>query len=537
MESTYSTDALRLLRTDSDVAQHMKRGTNATTPHRLFLPEILTQIFRFYHQNCFISRMGEDQEFSTHKMWVLGVVCRQWRDVALSTRELWSTFRFICAGRVTDDIEKWLQRAENGPLSFNFCCGGDGDCATECDVLNALLSRSDQWRHADLNLPRALLPAADLVPKGFPILETLSYRDLSHSLGPLLDTFSVAPKLRDLELEDTLTRGPVALPWNQLEHYRGNIFDSQNNHAIITLIPNTADFKRSWGCDTLSRLTLPALMNLRILLLGSKQATAITNPLNRSGCAITELQVIQFRVVTDITDILKAAPALTSLSLAELEIRTTESDEKQDRLWASLTPRTQLPKLRRLQATGIKASDGLVRMVKTRVEASEQNGFGAGKPISGIKHNKLFTSPPPAASTTSRIPQIMASAYYEIYRASPLGLGLIDTLDGYIRAGILGEDHGRLILEKFGRILADALASKVKARASVKASLKIYNHCDDVWNFTLKNATFRMDDRQIVTTGRIRILACKDGDAADYNAVALSPKKASRVKRGKREEY
>jgi transcription initiation factor TFIIA small subunit len=59
-----------------------------------------------------------------------------------------------------------------------------------------------------------------------------------------------------------------------------------------------------------------------------------------------------------------------------------------------------------------------------------------------------------------------------------------------------------------------------------------------VWNFSLRNATFKMDDKRIVTAARIKIIACKDGDAIDSVAgtpqsspMKPSPMKSSSLKR------
>ncbi|KAJ6464765.1 transcription initiation factor IIA gamma subunit [Mycena vitilis] len=124
----------------------------------------------------------------------------------------------------------------------------------------------------------------------------------------------------------------------------------------------------------------------------------------------------------------------------------------------------------------------------------------------------------------------MASAYYEIYRGSPLGIALIDTIDEYVRSGVLDGKQGMIILQTFDRALGDAIATKVKAKASVKAHLRSYRHCEEVWTFSLQNAMFKMDDKQTVTTPRIKIIACKNGDALDSAAGTpqTSPAKAAR---------
>ncbi|KAF7341259.1 Transcription initiation factor IIA subunit 2 [Mycena venus] len=132
----------------------------------------------------------------------------------------------------------------------------------------------------------------------------------------------------------------------------------------------------------------------------------------------------------------------------------------------------------------------------------------------------------------------MASVYYEIYRGSPLGIALLDTLDEYVRDNVVEQKLGIHVMEQFDRALADAIARKVKAKASVKAHLRTYRNCEEVWNFTLQNATFKMDDKRIVTTHRIKIIACKDGDAIDSAPTPQSsPVKASPMKTSTPKKY
>jgi transcription initiation factor TFIIA small subunit len=45
--------------------------------------------------------------------------------------------------------------------------------------------------------------------------------------------------------------------------------------------------------------------------------------------------------------------------------------------------------------------------------------------------------------------------------------------------------------------------------------LDTYRNCDDVWTFIIKNATFKMEGNEMVTTPRIKIIACKNGDAIE----------------------
>jgi transcription initiation factor TFIIA small subunit len=45
--------------------------------------------------------------------------------------------------------------------------------------------------------------------------------------------------------------------------------------------------------------------------------------------------------------------------------------------------------------------------------------------------------------------------------------------------------------------------------------LHTYRFCDDVWTFVVKNPSFKMESNEMVQAPRIKIIACKNGDAID----------------------
>lgn len=48
-----------------------------------------------------------------------------------------------------------------------------------------------------------------------------------------------------------------------------------------------------------------------------------------------------------------------------------------------------------------------------------------------------------------------------------------------------------------------------------KGHLHTYRLCDDVWTFIIKKPTFKMEGNEMVSTDRIKIIACKNGEALD----------------------
>ncbi|KAG6901919.1 Transcription initiation factor IIA small chain (TFIIA 13.5 kDa subunit) [Termitomyces sp. Mi166 len=103
----------------------------------------------------------------------------------------------------------------------------------------------------------------------------------------------------------------------------------------------------------------------------------------------------------------------------------------------------------------------------------------------------------------------MASAYYEFYRGSSIGMALTDSLDELITSGAITPQLAMKVLQQFDKSLADTMVK------SVKGHLHTYRLCDDVWTFIVKNPQFKMESNEVVSAPRIKIIACKNGDAIE----------------------
>ena len=42
-----------------------------------------------------------------------------------------------------------------------------------------------------------------------------------------------------------------------------------------------------------------------------------------------------------------------------------------------------------------------------------------------------------------------------------------------------------------------------------------YRLCDDVWTFIVTNPTFKMEQNEMISASKIKIVACKNGDAIE----------------------
>ena len=86
---------------------------------------------------------------------------------------------------------------------------------------------------------------------------------------------------------------------------------------------------------------------------------------------------------------------------------------------------------------------------------------------------------------------------------------------------------------QFDKSLADTMVKQVKTKTSLKVRavinyldgvlrrnapqghLKTYRLCDDVWTFIVKNPSFKMESNEMVSAPKIKIVACKNGDAIE----------------------
>lgn len=51
--------------------------------------------------------------------------------------------------------------------------------------------------------------------------------------------------------------------------------------------------------------------------------------------------------------------------------------------------------------------------------------------------------------------------------------------------------------------------------AVFQGHLKTYRLCDDVWTFIVKSPSFKMEGNEMVSAQKIKIIACKNGEAIE----------------------
>ncbi|KAJ7805686.1 hypothetical protein B0H13DRAFT_2488038, partial [Mycena leptocephala] len=248
---------------------------------------------------------------------LLGQICREWREIALTTPALWRAISLSLrrSERIQQKLrllEISLERSGCCPLSISLNMGHHNDNQGTLDpFLRTIARHCARWEHLKLYSPVHPFPS---IEGPLPLLRTLlmgGIKDEEHS-SVLIPVFHAAPRLRKVALsffKQYIYLFPM-VPINCVilalssPARSGGYFDPGANlsTAICTLRPGgamilgpvlTGDIADpSWGfIDT---FTLPALQKLQITetILQHGPAT-IASLISRSECSLQELYITQ----------------------------------------------------------------------------------------------------------------------------------------------------------------------------------------------------------------------------------------------------
>ncbi|KAF7308985.1 F-box domain-containing protein [Mycena kentingensis (nom. inval.)] len=266
----------------------------------------------------------------------LGAVCRQWRDVSLATHSLWAKFEIHppmgylegpsdAVDRMLQILRCYLQRAGSNPLDIFI----EGTASVDSDNLRVepeTMSRiyymlRPLWPQiARIHLPfePATFPSADLGPN------VAQLRALSISLpigseppATPIDSFAVAPLLRNASFDGFRSGSDLVLPWRQLLSLSIEEMELDHCLAILRQTPQLEIFTyadlgptggdaqnltlsnlrsiRSFSLDgdlqLLDFLTLPALDSIRAQALTDAAHTSVIALVGRSRCTLSRVHL------------------------------------------------------------------------------------------------------------------------------------------------------------------------------------------------------------------------------------------------------
>lgn len=334
--------------------------------------------------------------------------CQQWRNVALSTARLWSSFSFLitCSENSLNLLRLYLLRDAAAPLSFNMFADDPSKAINQASI-SEVVERSENWAHLHMSFHSAMLPHPSPIRGRLSRLESLSISVVDpDTLSALasINLFEIAPRLSALTLDPMNNWVPV-LPFDQIRtiivdrlHSKGpggirsNRVLSRFPHLhtllyteriemdktnvgliclpelqVISLLGGAFDDGRHSGLKILDDLITPVLNRIELGPVLWSQAT-MSDYLKRSGCHLQEMALdnVSGLRASDLLELFPNTPTLQTLCVRKLRPNAIT-----DKLLNALTvdeDRVLLPALAKLTVSGssLFRAAALVHMLESR---------------------------------------------------------------------------------------------------------------------------------------------------------------------------
>ncbi|KAJ7592872.1 hypothetical protein C8J56DRAFT_484188 [Mycena floridula] len=163
----------------------------ALAPIRLLPEDMLREIF----VSCLPSNKAAATTIKDAPL-LLGRICRSWRELALSTPELWASIRIqflqefnsLRVQRLCNEAHDWIARSGTCPLTIEVTCRNEDPVAH--NFLDSLTKLSKRWRSIEIDAPVDWMPSlVSLSKSDVPRLERFRHFATEMSMGSQIDTF------------------------------------------------------------------------------------------------------------------------------------------------------------------------------------------------------------------------------------------------------------------------------------------------------------------------------------------------------------
>jgi hypothetical protein len=323
----------QLLKLRQNLSKHVNEHEALLSPVQRLPPELLSKIFVCLLPSKPSSTLFHSVAPRTVVM-LPGQVCSRWRNAALSTPELYTSFAIMRNRGTTNSeiafVDTWLKRS--GSLTLTLDCNAIlmEPILNSCPAMDQVLPHSNRWRSISLTYLTSSIPNLDVIKGHLQDLERLSlvlqhdYNRLVDAEYPTIDVFEIAPRLRILTLCSSLPIQLFKFPWEQLIHLsldgRLSIKDFLDLLANCPNLISCCLTRKGWSgpplsiqhspilllqlrslsmdvspqiCDLFAPLSLPALRKFKYSCRSPWNQSLFLSLLSRSNCS---LQKFTFRL-------------------------------------------------------------------------------------------------------------------------------------------------------------------------------------------------------------------------------------------------
>ncbi|KAK0220474.1 hypothetical protein IW262DRAFT_1556843 [Armillaria fumosa] len=301
-----------LKRCRATIQRVSKEFSSTLAPIRRLPIDVLRSVFRetqSYRGRPRRSVFGRPTIKFMHDTLTLGQVCGSWRDIVVSSPELWShinvTFPRLKPGAPSPRNFPPLLKAIlllSGQLPLDICFMSSDRCTSSDEAIETfslLLGQHHRWKSASLESPLDLWKQLRASTGKLAFLESLTLLTLRPLMGNpgfspevVGDALLDAPNLRKVILHELIERGSFALP-SQLTHLAASFTVIHNLHTHTLL--EELHLKESYDGQVpfLHRITLPKVRRLSVssakllqhLCLPSLEDLAFDSYVTRNGFA------------------------------------------------------------------------------------------------------------------------------------------------------------------------------------------------------------------------------------------------------------
>ncbi|KAK0470176.1 uncharacterized protein EV420DRAFT_1473262 [Desarmillaria tabescens] len=255
-----------------------KTAPKATLPFISLLPrDLLLEIF------IWLSWSADNHADITQAPWVLGHVCRSWRDIIKSVKWLWSMVILPVHSydrRILRVLKHFLRRSDQSLFKIDLTFDEEASRKAirsvfrilsphlpRCSGLSILIPQKGVWELMDLaqNLPELrfldiYIPSSD-DEDGFEEEDTFSI-------------FSSAPKLTGVSLFGLYTVANISLPASQIREFHGDFYTAEELHRFVSKAHNLNTLEMSFHFPASDSLVQPLTHNnlRRLVVLQSELA-------------------------------------------------------------------------------------------------------------------------------------------------------------------------------------------------------------------------------------------------------------------------